>query len=124
MDRSDERLERAFQTLRAGSMPASGVCNSLESRIMKERDAVQRKRRRAKTSLLALLTFFVFGGGFTVAGGADVVKRWFTRLEIVGPADDGLKLRATDADGNVIGDIVVHGGESGGEDDESGGGQE
>jgi hypothetical protein len=110
MDNSDKRLEHAMQSLKARSCRGASLDLTLEDRIMKEFQGIQRTRRRIKTSLLTMLTFFVFGSGFTAAGGVEIVKQWFTRIEFVDPSGDPSRLRVMDSTGGDLGEIEIVGG--------------
>jgi hypothetical protein len=117
MDKSRKRLERAMQSLKARSCGRATFDVTLEDRIMTEFDGLQRRRRRIRTSLVTVLMLFVCGGGFTAAGGVEVVKQWFTRIEFVDPSRDPSRLRVMDAQGTDIGEIKVVGGGLAGDED-------
>src|SRR5215210_5715780 len=115
MDKSGKRFDRAMQSLKARSCRAAAFDENLENRIMKEFEGLPRTRRRVKASLLTVLTLFVFGSAFTAAGGVEVVKQWFTRIEFVDPNGDPSRLRVMDANGDSGEIHVVGGGQAGDE---------
>ena len=88
---------------------------------MQEFGKVQaRRRRRLTTALVVSLVLIVSGAAFAAAGGVQIVEGWFGRVELVDPSGNNpsviYDLQGTqllDADGNVVGELNISGGDEG-----------
>ncbi len=110
MDIRQDLVEKAMKSLKARTCGRAKCDNILEERIMQELGNLQRIRSRTTRWLVAGLAIIVCGAGFGSAGGMEMVKQWFTRVEFVDQTGDPATLRVTDSMGQVIGDIHVEGG--------------
>ena len=122
MSQDVDRVDQAFQAMKARSRGRVMSELNLEERLMQEFSNVQSQRRRGRTMALAVGLMLVLGGvGFAAAGGVEYVRSWFTLVELVDPSGESpsmtYELRGNqlfDVDGTAVGEITLDGDESNG----------
>ena len=102
-------LEKYLSELKSSSCEPDDTDVILLERMMSEYTKLRRSRARAKFLAAVASTFVIVTSGFVLAGGPQVVRKLFVRIDVVDPDRPLPVLQVSDESG-VVGEITVVGG--------------
>jgi hypothetical protein len=118
MSKGSDHLDDLFAQLRAEPRRPASIDVTLEDRIMQEFSKTRSKRRR-RVGLVtgaAAVALLVGGVGIVAAGGLEVVKGWFGKVELISPDGESKTLNIQgdevfDGQGNAVGQLTITSGD-------------
>ncbi len=114
MSNGPDHLDNLFADMRAESRWPASIDETLEDRIMQELSKTRRKRgtHRALMAGVAALAILAGSVGIVAAGGLEIVKGWFGKVELVSPNGESKTFNIQgdevfDNEGNAVGQITI-----------------
>ncbi len=114
MSNGPDHLDDLFAEMKAEPRWPASIDETLEDRIMQELSKTRRKRgtRRALMAGLAALAILAGSVGIVAAGGLEIVKGWFGKVELVSPDGESKRFNIQgdevfDDEGNAVGQITI-----------------
>lgn len=107
------KLDDLFAEMRAEPRRPASIDVTLEDRIMQEYSKSRSKRRRRLVMTMGTVALAVLVGGVGVAaGGLEVVKGWFGKVELIAPDGEAKTFNLQgnevfDSQGNAVGQLTI-----------------